>query len=118
MSIRGAIESLYTDTCDIYVSENYVKDNGATGQRERLLAGGIPCRVSYSSSPANNQTETVATMQQAVKLFISPEVDVPEGCRIRITRQSVVTEYRASGPPALYPTHKEINLEFTEVVTI
>lgn len=118
MSIRRAIESLYTDTCDIYVSENYVKDNGATGQRDKLISEGIPCRVSYGSSPANNQTETAATMQQAVKLFIAPEINIPEGCRIRITRQNRVIEYKASGVPALYSTHKEINLDLSEVVTL
>lgn len=117
VSIRGAIESLYSDTCDIYTTENYIKPNGSNGQRFKPIKEGVPCRISYGSSPANKLTETVAFGQQGIKLFLAPEISVPTGSRIRVYGRNRVTEYNATGLASLYPTHQEIELEFVEVVT-
>lgn len=53
----------------------------------------------------------MATTSQAVKLFIAPEIAVPEGSRIDVTQNGITTSYRQSGTPAVYSSHQEITLE-------
>lgn len=114
---RMALESLYTDTCDIEVSNPYKRKNGATGQAWAILIAQEPCRVSYSKAVSGRQTlqgEVKAEAIQEIKLFIRPDLEVPEGSRIAVTRQGRVERYRASSPSALYPTHQEISLRREE----
>lgn len=115
MSIRAALESLYKDTCNIYERVDYVKENGSTGQRMELVTDDMPCRISYSNISANSETDKAAYKSQGVKLFFSPNRDIKPGSMVEVTRENTTTKYKASGEPAIYPTHKEIELELWEV---
>ena len=54
---------------------------------------------------------------QTIKLFISPLVNVPAGSKITVTQNNQIQVYKASGQPAVYTNHQEIELElFDEVV--
>lgn len=70
-----------------------------------------PCSLSFESIAAAVQTGTVATVSQAVKLFLSPDIIIKPGSKIKVTQTGVTTEYKSSGVPAVYPTHQEIMLE-------
>lgn len=106
---RSAIETLYEDTCTVTAYEPVLGEDGITGMEETILLEGLPCRVSFSSIP--NTTDSMKpTKAQAVKLFLSPDVTIPPGCRVDVTRYGQTTTYRSSGMPALYATHQEVNL--------
>lgn len=115
MSIKNAIETLYTDFCDIYGYVDNIEDGISHGQEQTLLYEHQPCRVSFSGLTAADQTDTVAVTDQTVKLFISPEISVREGSRIVVERDGEVLKYRHSGKSAVYPSHREIVLVPEEV---
>lgn len=110
---RRQIESLYEDTCTIYgYSPEVNQETGATEPAETILAEDIPCRISFSSGSTPVNSDYTPDMAQQVKLFLSPDVDVPAGCRIAVNRGGIVTDYVRSGQPAMYPgSHQEIALE-------
>lgn len=117
MSIRDALESMYTDTCNVYERQEYTKANRSTGHKDVLVISDMPCRISYSTITANNETDKAAYKAQSVKLFFAPDKNIRAGSKVEVTRGDSTTLYRASGEPAIYSTHKEINLELWEVTS-
>ena len=111
VSTRKAIESMYDGTCTITEYQEYQKPNKSIGHREVVVLEGQSCRLSFSSSPNTNPTETAAQMVQTIKLFLAPEIVVKAGSKVTVTQNNVTTEYKSSGVPALYETHQEIILE-------
>ena len=109
---RKAIETMYVDTCTITNKEEYEKENGSTGFRDTILCENEPCKLSYSSTSSAVQGEVAASVGQSIKLFISPDVPIPEGSKISVTHDGVTGEYKRSGVPAMYATHQEIVLDF------
>lgn len=112
---RRAMERMYIDTCTISVNAKTVDaKTHVTRQKWTTLVKDEPCRVSFASFPANGKTETADAMTQSVKLFLRPELDVPAGSRIDVTRTGRVVRYKRSGAVALYPTHQEIEVTLAE----
>lgn len=108
---RKAIESLYKGTCTVTEYQEYTKPNKSVGHQEVVVLENQPCRLSFSSSPNTHQTETAAQLVQTIKIFLAPEIRVQAGSKLTVTQNSVTTEYKSSGEPALYQTHQEIMLE-------
>lgn len=117
MSIRKALESLYNDTCSVYERQEYTKENKSTGHKDVLVISDMPCRISYSTISANDETDKAAYKAQSVKLFFAPDRNIKPGSKVEVTRCGVTTMYKASGECAIYPTHKEINLELWELTS-
>lgn len=108
------ISSLYEDTCTIYQSAAIEKD-GRTSRIWAAVCEDIPCRLSFSSVAANTAGDADSVSQTA-KLFLSPLIDVPEGCRISVKRSTGdVLQFACSGLPAVYQTHREVVLAPLEV---
>ena len=109
---RKAIESRYQGLCTI-LEKKKVKDETtkATTLMDMAVLNNQPCRLSYSSSGAANQTDTVSNIEQAIKLFIAPEIKIIPGSKLRITQNGVAADYISSGIPAVYETHQEVCLE-------
>jgi len=108
---REAIESLYEDTCTV-ITHDPVKVNGVTASYQDVTVYSIqPCRLSFGSSPATSQTDGADEQTQTIELFIAPELTIPAGSRIDVTRQGKTVSYKSSGVPSVYPTHQEIELE-------
>lgn len=108
---RKAIESLYEGTCTVTEYQEYAKPNKSVGHREVIVLENQPCRLSFSSSPNANQTETATQVTQTIKVFLTPEIRIKAGSKLTITQNGITTEYKSSGEPALYATHQEIVLE-------
>lgn len=109
--VRKAIESMYIGTCDVV---EHVKSKNPTTKRTEFTDTPVllaqPCRVSFSSiTPASKGTESA--IQQVIKLFIAPELEIKEGSRIDVTQNGRLESYVRSGIPAVYETHQEIVLE-------
>lgn len=109
---RKAVEATYDGTCRIYGMQS-VKDpvTKVTMQDEALVQDGIACHLSYSSAAPAAGSDTVTAVAQTIKLFMTPELTVPPGCRIEVTQQGRAESYAQSGKAAVYPSHQEILLE-------
>ena len=109
---RKAIESQYEHTCTIKEYQS-VKDpvTKVTSKKDVIVLENQPCRLSYESVKEANQTEANAIVQQVIKLFIAPEIEIKEGSKIFITHESRTTEFKHSGKPSVYSSHQEIVLE-------
>lgn len=110
VTARQAIEYLYRGSCDIIVKE-YETDTTThiSSSKEKRIVTAQPCRISYKSIPVTTG-DNVALITQSVKLFLAPEIKVPEGSKVVVTQCGETTAYKNSGKPALYPTHQEIEL--------
>lgn len=108
---RAAVEMLYEGTCMVTEYQSYTKPNKATGYHEVDVFTGQPCRLSFGTVAAAEQTGTGAALQQTVKLFVAPEVEIKPGSKITVTQSGVTKDYCRSGEPAVYATHQEIALE-------
>lgn len=111
-SHRKAIESQYEHYCNIKEYQS-IKDpvTKVTSKKEVIVLENQPCRLSYESVKQANQTESNATVQQIIKLFISPEIEIKEGSKIFVTHEGKTEEFKHTGKPAVYFSHQEIILE-------
>lgn len=108
---RKAIEKLYTHTCSIVIKEKIKKPDHSTGFDEKKLLEDQSCRISFSSISSVNENSNAALKQQSIKLFIAPDINIPEGSKIIVNHDGIESIFSKSGVSALYPTHQEINLE-------
>lgn len=115
IAAKQALGLLYEDTCTIYTNTPVLDaDTGITEYQETALHENVPCRISFGSAAATAADEAAPEVQQSITLFLAPEVDVPAGCKISITREGATTDYCRSGVPSIYKTHQEIKLELFE----
>lgn len=112
VTARKAIERLYTHFCDIYgYSSEKNEENGITGKKETLLYKDLPCRLSFELSYPLEQTGKTAVSSQRLKLFFSPEVEIPCGSKVTVNVNGETVSLGYSGEQAVYATHKEIRLK-------
>lgn len=107
---RKAIEMLYRDKCTI-VEYQPVKDpvTKRTNNKEVVVLENQSCKLSYKNITSTEQGK-VAKLEQTIKLFISPNINIKAGSKLIINNK----EYVRSGEPAIYPNHQEIILELLE----
>ena len=110
---RKAQESQYRDLCTVFEYRDVTdKRSRLTHKEEAVLMGDIPCRLSFELLYGAAQTDTGSRTAQRVKLFVSPDVKIPAGCKVAVKLSSGETlNYGLSGLPAVYPTHQEIRME-------
>ena len=111
---RKALERLWKDRCTVYhrvkVTDPKTK---LTDFDEKPLLQDQPCKLSFETLNSTNG-DHVATVAQSVKLFISPDVEIPAGCKIVVTRFNDLERtftYSRSGEPGIFTNHQEIMLE-------
>lgn len=111
---RKALERLWKDRCTVYhrvkVTDPKTK---LTDFDEKPLLQNQPCKLSFETLNSTDG-DHVATVAQSVKLFISPDVEIPAGCKIVVTRFNDLERtftYSRSGEPGIFTNHQEIMLE-------
>lgn len=110
VKVRKALEKGYIGTFTVTERQKVTKPDRTTGFVNVDVLVDQPCRLSFSSSPSASDGD-IAEINQTVKLFFAPEIDVKEGSKITVTQNGITTEYKRSGTPAVYQTHIEILLE-------
>ena len=110
---RTALERLWKDRCTI-IQKMKVTDptTKLTDFEELPLLTDQPCKLSFETLSSNGGNH-VATVAQAVKLFLSPDVVVPDGCKIVVKRFNDTEReftFSKSGEPGVFTNHQEINL--------
>lgn len=119
---RRAVESLYDGVCDVIEYRKVTKANKSTGFEEVTVISNQPCRLSYKASTSmslsikstREEDNLSSSMEQMIKLFISPDVEIKSGSKIVITQNGKTVVYKGSGQPAIYKTHQEITLDLFE----
>lgn len=113
-AVRTALERLWQDRCSIFIREEVTDpDTHLTDFQDSPLLENQPCKLSFETLTSTGGDE-VATIQQVVKLFISPDVKIPAGCKIVVTRPNETERtftYTRSGEPGVFSNHQEIMLE-------
>lgn len=114
---RKAIERLWRDRCSIFVqAEQTNPDTNLTNFQETPLLEDQPCKLSFEKLTSTDENH-VATVTQGVKLFLSPDVVIPPGCKIIVQRFNrkgeLVREFAfsQSGEAGVFTDHQEIYLE-------
>ncbi|MGC8280231.1 hypothetical protein ACP3UY_16300 [Clostridioides difficile] len=104
---RKAIEMLYRDKCTI-VEYQSIKDpiTKRTNNKEIVVLENQSCKLSYKNIVSATDGK-VAKLEQTIKLFISPDIEIKAGSKLIINDK----EYVRSGESAIYPNHQEIILE-------
>ena len=105
------IEASYQGRCVVTTYQKQRKADHSTEFAEKVLYDNIPCRLSFESISQATGTNNANAVTQNIKLFVSPNYDIPPGCKIRVTQGQFTAEYKSSGLPSVYPTHQEIILE-------
>lgn len=111
--VRKAVERLYADTATIITYDNTdIDEYGKVRQRE-ITHESVPCRLSYKNSPATSG-DVMPVFAQTITLFIAPDIEVPEGAAIDITRNGKLLHFKSAGAAQRYQSHQEIALERRE----
>lgn len=111
---RKALERLWKDRCTVYKQEK-VKDPTIklTDFVETPLLQDQPCKLSFETLTSSSG-DPVAAVSQTVKLFLSPDVEIPAGSKIVVTRFNYLERkftYSKSGEAGVFTNHQEIQLE-------
>lgn len=109
--VRRAVEMLYQDTATVYVNEP-VEDpiTHATTSDWVVKYKDIKCRISFNKTSADYK-DAYDSSGSTPTLFVAPEVDIPPGSRVEVTRTNMGTvAFRASEMPKVYNSHQEISL--------
>lgn len=110
-----AIEYTYTGTCTVTeFAETLDSVTHITRTEPTVTLKGQPCRLSHASAGQAVQGATSTSKDQVIKLFLSPELTVKPGSEVEVTQDGVTTKFRASGEPAVFPTHQEVVLELAD----
>lgn len=111
---KAALESLWRDRCWIYQRVGITDpDTHLTEVKEELLLEDQPCKLSFETLSAAGTAEPAAGISQVVKLFISPDVKVPAGCKVVVKRYNQVERtfhFASSSEAGVFSNHQEIVL--------
>ena len=84
-----------------------------TDSKEMPLLQDQPCKLSFETL-SSTDGDHVSKVAQTVKLFLSPDVEIPAGCKIVVTRFNNLERkftYSKSGEAGVFTNHQEIQLE-------
>lgn len=110
---RKALERMWKDRCTV-IQRVKVTDPGTklTDFSETPLLENQPCKLSFEKLTSTDGENTAAKFQN-VKLFLSPDVVIPAGCKIVVQRFNEVDReftFSNSGEAGVFTNHQEIYL--------
>lgn len=109
--IRRAKEQLYTDRMAVSTAVEETVNNVTENKFKPVLTD-QPCRLSHKTFPVTSEGGGYAGTVHEIKIFCSPELNIPAGSEIVVTRQNGHQEtFKGSGTPANYSTHQEITFK-------
>lgn len=112
---RKAIEATYSGMMTVTEMQKVKDEKSKLTKKEPVVVlEDKPCKLSFETLRAATQTDAAAAVTQVTKLFVSPDITIRAGSKITVTQDGVMTDYTASGIPAVYATHQEIMLELFE----
>ena len=114
--VRKAIESRYESTCSVFVyNDKFDEDTKQTKRVRELLIENQPCRLSYQTqafaSLVSSQSEGVPSSYQSTKVFLAPELDIPENSEIEVLWHDRLLKFKRSSVPVIHTNHQEVMVE-------
>lgn len=121
--LKAAVVSLYSSTCTVTATTpTFDESTKQTTNTETTLFTNKPCRLSFISAPPSDKLASFSNnlihsdtprahfVDQQIKLFIDPALDIPPGSKISVTQNGLTQYFKSSGAPAVYSSHQEIEL--------
>ena len=110
---RKALERMWKDRCTVIQRVKATDpDTKLTDFSETPLLENQPCKLSFEKLTSTDGENTVAKFQN-VKLFLSPDVVIPAGCKIVVQRFNEIDReftFSNSGEAGVFTNHQEIYL--------
>ncbi len=123
VDIYKSLEKLWTSKIDIIIYEPFVLgDSKITKYKEKVLHKDIPCKVSYRGLGTTkdlgvaNALEVGFEVTKRVKIFLSKDIDIPEGSKIVLKQGDKTFVYERSGSPSFFTYHQEVYIEMSSKV--
>lgn len=111
----NVVERRYTGKMTVQTYSSTTKTNTRiTRQAASTLYSEKPCRLVVESSPAVEGAGKAPGVTYSVTLLCSSDLQIPPGSKITVVQDGRTYTLKASGIPAVYPTHQEISLETDE----
>lgn len=121
---KKAIESLYTDVCNVYEHKKVRDEKSKQTKTVRTLVHELlPCRMSFGSYVRPSGDEVTSNLTLSVVLFLSPSVEIKAGSEFEVERNVLsnddstlprVVKLKNSAPPYIFETHQEITCSILE----
>ncbi|MBQ6019869.1 MAG: hypothetical protein IJL26_06780 [Clostridia bacterium] len=109
-----AVQSLFTDRCNIYSRERFRRADGVCDFRETCVLAAVPCRISYDTYPAAKQNNRTAHLTGGAVVFLPAGTEVAPGSAFEIERDGRILRMKAAGLAKHYPGHVEITVKPAE----
>lgn len=109
--VRRTIESMYDDICNIIEHQKVRQPDGSSGFADVTVHENVPCKLSFQSDDATNETDSATRQTKVIEVFLAPEIKVKAGSKLVITHLGDTTEFKNTGVPSVYETHQEIILD-------
>ena len=116
IAARKALERMYQGRATVIEYQKVKDEWGMTNFQEVTVLEDQPCKLSFETLTSSTGGP-VAAVSQTVKLFLSPDVEIPAGCKIVVTRFNDLERqftYSKSGEAGVFTNHQEIMLTLFE----
>ena len=118
MGLRQILEATYEGRMTAY-RRIFQEKEGRTVQEEVLLSKNVPCALSWGGGMQKRgrtvEQEKLPHIRNEARVFLSPEIELPAGCRVIVSQHGATREFVSSGEGIVYPTHQEILLTREEM---
>ena len=83
VDMPSPLASLWKDRCTIFIKKKVTDPfTKLTDFMEIPVINEEPCKLSFQTLAVNGEGDTAAMVAQSVKLFLSPDLEIPAGCKI------------------------------------
>lgn len=110
---RKALALMWRDRCTVYrYAEQTDPETHITRFRETAIIKNEPCKLSFETLETAEGSPAAAVVQ-STKLFLSPDAEVPAGCKVIVIRPGSRTHrfvFASSGEPGVFSDHQEVML--------
>lgn len=114
VDMPNPLATLWKDRCTIFIKKKVTDPfTNLTDFMEIPVINEEPCKLSFQTLSVNTESNPAAMVTQTVKLFLSPDLDIPSGCKIIVKRFGVIERefvYARSGEAGIFTNHQEIPL--------
>ena len=110
VNAKKALQILWNDKFAVTEYRKVAKPNKSTGFEEVAVLINQPCKLSFSTLQATNQTDSDAPIVQVTKLFLDDAVEIKPGSKITVQHKGRTLEFSQSGLPGVFTNHQEIVL--------
>jgi hypothetical protein len=113
--LKTAQASMYAGTMTVYevLESSADATTGLPTLSDDPKYTDTPCRVSYKTVNADDQSESGSVVQE-ISLYCDPALVIKTGSKIVVTQNGTTVKYQLSGQPAVYVSHQEIPLRLYE----